>query len=55
MKKIHQYYHCNNNHSGRNITVEMLLDNKWYWYGINVDALSIIKACPGCANKNKFK
>lgn len=48
-------YHFNNNHSGRNVTVQLLLDNKWYWHGIYIDVLSIIKSCPGCANKNKFK
>ena len=48
-------YHCNNNHSGRNVTVEMLLDNKWYWHGINVAVITIIKAFPGRANKIKFK
>ena len=48
-------FHYNNSHSGRNVTVQLLLDNKWYWHGINTDVLSIIKSCPGCANKNKFK
>ena len=47
--------HCSNNHCGRDQTVHLLYENKWYWHNINEDILNIIKSCPGCGNKNKYK
>ena len=47
--------HNTHNHSGRNLTVQILLQNNWYWHGINTDVLEIIKSCPGCTTHNKFK
>ena len=48
-------FHCSNNHCGRDQTVHLLYENKWYWHDINEDVLNIIKSCPGFDNKNKFK
>ena len=39
--------HSSNNHCGRDQTVDLLYENKWYWHDINEDALTIIKSCPG--------
>ena len=39
--------HSSNNHCGRDQTVHLLYENKWYWHDINEDALTIIKSCPG--------
>ena len=47
--------HCENNHCGRINTINLLHEEKWYWYGMNKDIGNIIKSCKFCNKPKKFK
>ena len=47
--------HYEHNHCGRINVINIMHQDKWYWYGMNSDIGNIIKSCKYCNKPLKFK